>query len=66
MIFAALRDFAINQCEDGENYFAQEESKLRDLAHRAVTKFDAEPLPPLVTIGSKTGIALLPVRKGTT
>jgi len=50
-IFAALRNFAINQCEDGENYFAAEEEKLRDLAHRAVTKFDAAPLPTLITVG---------------
>jgi hypothetical protein len=50
-IFAALKDFAVNQCEDGENYFTQEESKLRDMAHRFTTKYDAEPLPPLVIVG---------------
>jgi hypothetical protein len=27
-IFLALKDFAINRCEDGENYFIQEESKI--------------------------------------
>lgn len=54
-IFAALKDFAINRCEDGESYFIQEEDKLRDLAHRAATKFDAEPLSPIVTIGNING-----------
>jgi hypothetical protein len=49
-IFLALRDFAINRCEDGENYFIQEESKIRDLAHRAA-QWDAKPLAPLVTCG---------------
>jgi hypothetical protein len=48
-IFAALRDFAVNQCEDGESYFAREEEKLRDLAYRSVTKFEAKPLSPIAT-----------------
>jgi hypothetical protein len=50
IIFLALKDFAINRCEDGENYFVQEESKIRDLAHRAA-QWDAKPLAPLVTCG---------------
>ena len=29
-IFLALKDFAINRCEDGANYFIQEESKIRE------------------------------------
>ena len=57
-IFAALRDFAINQCEDGENYFVVEEAKLKDLSHRMVTKYTAEPLPPLITIGKTPAPAL--------
>jgi len=49
-IFIALKDFAINRCEDGENYFIQEEDKLKDLARRAA-QWNAEPLAPLVTCG---------------
>jgi hypothetical protein len=50
-IFAALEDFAIHQCEDGEAYFVKEEAKLKNLAHRAVTKMDAEPLPGILVFG---------------
>ncbi len=62
VIFAALKDFAINQCEDGENYFIQEEEKLKDLAHRMVTKYTAAPLPTLITVSQPAPVGLDLVR----
>jgi hypothetical protein len=51
-IFTSLRDFAINRCEDGEAYFAKEENKLKDMAHRAANNWDEQPMSPIVTIGT--------------
>jgi hypothetical protein len=41
-IYDALKDFAANRCENGENY---PDDKIRDLAHAAVTVFEETPSP---------------------
>ena len=38
-IYNALKDFAAENCEDGENY---PDDKIKEIAHAAVTKFDAQ------------------------
>jgi len=40
-IFAGLRSYCVNHCEDGENYWNQNEAKYRKLAHDSMTKFEA-------------------------
>jgi hypothetical protein len=48
-IYAALKNFLKNNCEDGENY---PEDKVQTMAKDAIKKFDAIPLnPPTLVIG---------------
>jgi hypothetical protein len=51
-IYEALRNFAKNQCEDGENY---PDEKIRALAKAAVTKFDATESTGVVIMGDGDG-----------
>lgn len=44
-IYNALKDFAANNCEDGANY---PDDKIREIAHAAITKFDAQAATPVV------------------
>jgi hypothetical protein len=46
-IFAALKAFTIERCENGENYFIENEEKIKSIAHR-ICKKDAAPLPPVL------------------
>src|ERR1019366_8383251 len=47
-IYAGLKNFLKNNCEDGENY---PDDKIQNLADAAVTKFDAAELTPVITFG---------------
>jgi len=38
-IYNALKDFAAENCEDGENY---PDDKIKEIAHAAISKFDAQ------------------------
>lgn len=44
-IYSALKDFAAENCEDGSNY---PDDKIREIAHAAITKFDAQAPTPVV------------------
>jgi hypothetical protein len=48
-IYAALKNFAENNCEDGENY---PDDKIREIANAAFNKFEATQMGPIVTVGS--------------
>ena len=47
-IYAALKNFAANNCEDGENY---PDEKILEIAHAAFNKFDASEASPVVFFG---------------
>ena len=47
-IYAALKNFAENNCEDGENY---PDEKIKEIAYAAFNKFDAAEAAPIVFFG---------------
>lgn len=52
-IYAALKNFSSNNCEDGDNY---PDEKIKALAQAAVTKFDATEAVPVVFLGAEKKI----------
>lgn len=50
-ILAALGNFLINNCEDGESYWKNEPAKWEALADAAFNKFDAAESAPLINVG---------------
>jgi len=52
-IYQALKNFAINNCEDGENY---PDEKIREIANAAFNKFDAAEASPVVFFGDSKKI----------
>jgi hypothetical protein len=52
-IYAALKNFAINNCEDGDNY---PDEKIREIANAAFNKFEATEAAPIVFFGGSSKI----------
>ena len=52
-IYYALKNFALNNCEDGDNY---PDEKIREIAHAAFNKFDAAEASPVVFFGDSKKI----------